>query len=337
MPGLAVFERLFAGARRLAALPLGFAPQSPGVDRSRRAGTAPNLSRPVRRAVVTGASGRVAALLLPWMRRTGLNSSAWTVTAAPGVPSDGPVRRADLGDAAVAERALRGADAVLHLAAASSEGTVADLLADNSLALANVLAGAVRQGVGRFVFASSMHVVGLYGRDEPLDEASPARPDSHYAASKLHGEALCRLYAEKHGLSVTCLRLGHVAATLEEAEPAFVDQPRGRRADGGDRVPARLSGVRAVPRGGRLRGLAARAEPRHRLRLSLPAAGREPSRRHLPGWRAPGATTPSRARSAARPSPPGPCRAEPPAHRSAFRPARAASKLAASPVAAAPP
>jgi uronate dehydrogenase len=217
--GLAVFERLFAGARRVAALPLGFAPQAAGAPNARAPDPPPVLSRPVRRAVVTGASGQVAALLLPWMRRTGLALECVDRQGGPRVPSDGPVRRADLRDAAVAARTLRGADAVLHLAAASSEGPVADLLGDNSLALANVLAAAAREGVGRVVFASTMHVVGLYGRDEPLDESSPVRPDSHYAASKLHGEALCRLYAEKHGLSVTCLRLGHVAATLEEAEP----------------------------------------------------------------------------------------------------------------------
>ncbi len=219
MSGLAVFERLLAVARRAAALPSG----AHAAPTDRPAGRAPaiplTLTRPVCRAVVTGASGRVATLLLPWMRRTGLELDCVDRRGGPGVPGDGPIGRADLRDASTAERVLRGADAVLHLAAVSSEARVEDLFADNSLALANLLQAAVRQGVGRFVFASTMHVVGLYGRDEPLDEDRPARPDSHYAASKLHGEALCRLYAEKHGLAVTCLRLGHVAATLEDAEP----------------------------------------------------------------------------------------------------------------------
>jgi len=221
MSALAMFERLVAGARRAAALPLGFA----GAGSAERARFAPprppNLSRPVRRAVVTGASGRVATLLLPWMRRTGLTLECVDRRGGPGVPSDGPIQRADLRSAAVAERVLQDADAdaVLHLAGMPSECSVEGLVADNSIALGHLLQAAVRHGVGRFVFASSMHVVGLYGRDEPLDETSPVRPDSHYAASKLHGEALCRLYAEKHGLSVTCLRLGSVTATLEEAEP----------------------------------------------------------------------------------------------------------------------
>ena len=34
------------------------------------------------------------------------------------------------------------------------------------------------------------------------------RPDTRYGASKAFGEALGRLYADKHGISVACLRIG---------------------------------------------------------------------------------------------------------------------------------
>jgi len=36
------------------------------------------------------------------------------------------------------------------------------------------------------------------------------RPDSRYGVSKAFGEALGALYADKHGLRVLCLRIGHV-------------------------------------------------------------------------------------------------------------------------------
>ena len=39
------------------------------------------------------------------------------------------------------------------------------------------------------------------------------RPDSRYGASKAFGEALAALYAYKHGLRVTCLRIGNFADT----------------------------------------------------------------------------------------------------------------------------
>ena len=34
------------------------------------------------------------------------------------------------------------------------------------------------------------------------------RPDTRYGVSKVFGEALGRLYADKYGLSVACLRIG---------------------------------------------------------------------------------------------------------------------------------
>ena len=36
------------------------------------------------------------------------------------------------------------------------------------------------------------------------------RPDSRYGVSKAFGEAVGALYADKHGLRVTCLRIGNV-------------------------------------------------------------------------------------------------------------------------------
>jgi uronate dehydrogenase len=34
------------------------------------------------------------------------------------------------------------------------------------------------------------------------------RPDGHYGLSKVFGEAMGRLYADKHGMEVACLRIG---------------------------------------------------------------------------------------------------------------------------------
>jgi nucleoside-diphosphate-sugar epimerase len=40
----------------------------------------------------------------------------------------------------------------------------------------------------------------------------PPRPTEPYSASKVWGEALSRVYAEQHGLSVICVRIGWVNA-----------------------------------------------------------------------------------------------------------------------------
>jgi nucleoside-diphosphate-sugar epimerase len=128
---------------------------------------------------------------------------------------------ADVTDLAALERAFSGADAVVHLAAsADTRSTWEEVLPANLVGCYNALEAARRTGVTRFVFASSNHAVGMYLWDDERfsDPAGPelvsadvaVRPDSLYGASKVWGEALGRLYAERHGVSVVCLRIGWV-------------------------------------------------------------------------------------------------------------------------------
>jgi hypothetical protein len=83
--------------------------------------------------------------------------------------------------------------------------------------------------VRRVVFASSGATVSGYERDEPyrslvegrydglaawprLTHETPVRPAGTYGSSKVWGEALARQYADGHGLSVLCVRIGRVRA-----------------------------------------------------------------------------------------------------------------------------
>jgi nucleoside-diphosphate-sugar epimerase len=56
-----------------------------------------------------------------------------------------------------------------------------------------------------------------------VDTSSPIRPDSLYGASKAFGEALGRLYADRYGLDVVCLRIGTVR---EDDDPARAEAGR---------------------------------------------------------------------------------------------------------------
>lgn len=175
-----------------------------------------DFARPARQILVTGASGHVASMLLPrWPGEPAFEGSALRPTDLLGAAAG----RADLTRMAHCQRVVEGVDAIVHLAAHGKEAPLARLWPSNVLALSNLLQCAARAGVTRFVFASSMHVMGLYGRLEVLDESMPPRPDSHYATTKLHGEALCRLYSERFGMAMTCLRLGAVGERVEDVEP----------------------------------------------------------------------------------------------------------------------
>jgi dTDP-L-rhamnose 4-epimerase len=156
----------------------------------------------------------------------------------------------DLVDLARDPSAVRGADAVAHLASRVGLGRdVRDVPAyvrDNDLGTAALLAGLADTGfAGRIVLASSMVVYGegryrapdgrlvsppsrratdlAAGRFEPVDpttgadlvpEAVPedARcdPRSTYAATKLHQEHLCRVVGAELGVPVTMLRYHNV-------------------------------------------------------------------------------------------------------------------------------
>jgi uronate dehydrogenase len=127
--------------------------------------------------------------------------------------------RANIARLPDALRITKGVDAVIHLGGYSVEGPWADILEANIVGCYNVFEAARRNGVRRFLFATSNHAVGFYPRARTIDHRVPVRPDGRYGVSKVFGEALGSLYADKYGLEVLCMRLGNVA-------PAPVDARR---------------------------------------------------------------------------------------------------------------
>jgi uronate dehydrogenase len=107
-------------------------------------------------------------------------------------------------------RATKGVDAVVHLGGFSVEGDWDTILRANIVGTYNVFEAAHRNGVRRMVFATSNHAVGFYERDETIDHRVYPRPDSRYGVSKVFGEALGSLYADKYGMEVVCMRIGNV-------------------------------------------------------------------------------------------------------------------------------
>ncbi|MCG6878849.1 MAG: GDP-mannose 4,6-dehydratase, partial [Deltaproteobacteria bacterium] len=72
----------------------------------------------------------------------------------------------------------------------------------------NMLESARRNGVGRFIFASSGAPVGEV--EPPIHEELAARPVSPYGASKMAGEGYCSAYYRSFGIETVSLRFGNV-------------------------------------------------------------------------------------------------------------------------------
>ncbi len=117
----------------------------------------------------------------------------------------------DIRAGAAMQRALHGADAVVHLAARPGVRASFDqprhLLEVNLDGTVAVLEAAASVGVTRMVFASSSSVYGDVGALPLRESAKDLRPVSPYAASKLAAELLCQVLAPRLGVSVATLRL----------------------------------------------------------------------------------------------------------------------------------
>lgn len=164
-----------------------------------------------------------------------LESEAWVLTGAGGAIGSvlrGPLRErvsrlrlvdletldcaAENEEAVVADvrdldglvAAFAGASGVVHLAGIPDEADFHDLAETNIVGTYHVLEAARRNDVPRIVFASSNRTTGFYDVGVHVTPEMPPRPDGFYGASKVAAEALCRLYHDKFGLAVACLRIG---------------------------------------------------------------------------------------------------------------------------------
>jgi uronate dehydrogenase len=118
-------------------------------------------------------------------------------------------KAADLADLDQVEAICEAIDGILHFGGYSVEGPWDDIHKSNIVGCYNLFEAARKKGVKRVVFASSNHAVGFYPRHHRIGTDVTTRPDSRYGVSKAFGEALGALYADKHGIKVTCLRIGN--------------------------------------------------------------------------------------------------------------------------------
>jgi nucleoside-diphosphate-sugar epimerase len=168
--------------------------------------------------LLTGSAGRIGTAL-----RRHLPDVPWRgVDLRDGV---------DLAEPRAAEAAVRGCEAVVHLAGnPDSRASYDELRRPNLDAATRVMEASAAAGVRRLVFASSIHVS---GEGRPAGPEAPVRPCCAYGATKAFGEALARHVGEASGMSVVCLRIGWFRETIEGVS-ALPPQRRGEAVTGRD-------------------------------------------------------------------------------------------------------
>jgi uronate dehydrogenase len=135
--------------------------------------------------------------------------------------------KADISKMADAMRITKGVDAIVHLGGYSVEGPWEEILKANIVGCYNVFEAARKNGVKRILFPTSNHAVGFYRRDQTIDHRVYIKPDSRYGVSKVFGEALGSLYADKYGMEVFMMRIGNVnAKPIDKRRLSLLFTPR---------------------------------------------------------------------------------------------------------------
>jgi uronate dehydrogenase len=161
----------------------------------------------MQRVLITGAAGKIGSTLRHGLRGSYQLRLCDVKPAASPEPGEESTL-ADLTSLDAALDVMHGVDCVVHLAGIPTEAPWEDILPNNISATYNVFEAARRCGTRRVIFASSNHAIGFYRANRTVLPDDPVRPDSRYGVSKVFGEALGRLYSDKHGLAVACLRIG---------------------------------------------------------------------------------------------------------------------------------
>lgn len=162
---------------------------------------------------ITGAAGLVGTGLRQQLRERGYRLLSLDIKP---ITDCGPQEKSavvDICDQAALTELLRGCDAVVHLAACTTDAAWPDQVRLSVEGNISLFDAAREAGVMRVVYASSHHVVGLHPRQPhgpAMGVEAKLRPDSRYAVGKAFGESIGALYAYKYDMQVMAVRIGNV-------------------------------------------------------------------------------------------------------------------------------
>ena len=162
----------------------------------------------MKKIVLTGAAGRLGSYLREPLTKLADQLVSTDINSDIGKLYPGETFvKANLEDLNAFEKMLKGAEMVLHFGAFVDEAPFEKLLGPNFIGAYNIWEAARRNNVRRVIYASSIHAVGMYPKNETISINAPHRPDTFYGLAKCFAEDLGRMYWEKCGLESVCLRI----------------------------------------------------------------------------------------------------------------------------------
>jgi len=162
----------------------------------------------MKKLVLTGAAGKLGGHLRAPLARLADQLISTDIAEAPAqLAANETYVQADLADKQMMHDLIDGAEMVLHFGAIGDEAPFDQILGPNIVGAYNVWEAARLCGVRRVVYASSIHVVGMYPKNQAIGLDVPHRPDGFYGLAKCFSEDLARMYWEKAGVEAVCMRI----------------------------------------------------------------------------------------------------------------------------------
>ena len=113
--------------------------------------------------------------------------------------------------------AVAGCDYVVHGAGLFSMWRGAgDFETTNIIGTKKLIESATKYNVKRFIYVSTIAVIGNPQVNQIIDESHPPRPEDPYQSSKLHAEQIVKQFHEQDGIDTVILRAGAFYGPLGE-------------------------------------------------------------------------------------------------------------------------
>ena len=162
----------------------------------------------MKKLVLTGAAGRLGSYLREPLSELCDNLVSTDLVEGIGSTYSGETYiKADLANFDEVNALMDGAEMIVHFGALSDEDTFDEILSSNIIGAYNVWEAAARNHVNRVIYASSIHAVGMYPKNEHIGINVPHRPDTFYGLAKCFAEDLASLYWDKKQVEAVCLRI----------------------------------------------------------------------------------------------------------------------------------